>query len=415
MNRRGVALVTVLLVAAALLAIVSVGLKLGSDGVLFSSQAHKRNVAIGAAEAGVYQAMQRIQENKGFYGSANGTLASSGGEFVVSVENRLATDGVYRVTSTGTFGNVKRTLQVELEPDSSEYRALSLGGKVYVYERVFCNGITGVDERLVRPGNIHSQYASGATFLGREYERTGSLVAPHLHATGDLTTASSSLKSNLETTAAGERTSQSHNPYRLDDERMRPSSYSTSMPSGNVVASNVRLSGNRVFNSPVVVEKGATLHIQGYAEFRGGLSGEGQVVVDQDVVVVANHRFDSSVKSGIKLHSDEAVLLIHPEVTIDDEGFEVPRNQDSRVGDYFASMPMQAVQELPASLPLDAPAGAEFFRWFKSNDQAGGSQEFRLWLDGDGSNVYPGLSQETKEWLRASNPGLIENWAAQNP
>ena len=52
-QRRGVALVVILVIAAVLLGIISVGLKMGSDGVLFVSAAHRRNVALSAAEAGV--------------------------------------------------------------------------------------------------------------------------------------------------------------------------------------------------------------------------------------------------------------------------------------------------------------------------------------------------------------------------
>lgn len=416
MRKRGVALVTILIVAAALLAIVSIGLRLGSEGVLFSSQAHKRNVALAAAEAGVYEAIERLQVDKNFSGAANATLEESGASFEIRVDNNIASAGVAEVVSTGIVGSTRRTLKVELEADASNFQSISLGGKVYVYERVYANGISGTQERLVRPGHIHSQYASGVTYQGQDYE--GRSIPAELHATGDLTTRSGSLKSDLGVTAATEASSVNRQPYELDRDRMLQDfdrgSAATAVGPGNVVSSDTLLTGDQVFANEIVLENGATLHIEGgYAEFLGGVRGDGQVVVDRDVVIRAGGNFDPAVEGGIRLYSNESVLLVHPEVSTDDDGFDIPRDQNTAVGDYFAEMPMEAVYEMPTGLPLDAPRGVEFFEWFHANMSGSPSQEFSLWLDGNNTELYPGLSQATKDWLEksASYVGAMTQWA----
>jgi len=422
MKRRGVALISILIVAAALLAIVSAGLKLGSDGVLFASQAHKRNVALGAAEAGVYEAVVRLQADRTFSGSVSGTLAQAGSTYSLTIDNQLASSGVAVVTSTGTFGHVSRTVRVELEPDSKGFESLSLNGQVYVYERVYANAISSVTERLVRPGHIHSEFTTDDTYVGEPYSASRTTYPPRLHATGDIATAGGDLKnSDLDMVAFSENTNESHSRYSLNRGEMMMGGFGSpvsSLPSGNVVSANTQLlgdvDGNVRFEDPVRVNKGATLYITGNAEFMGGLVGEGKVVVDENVAIRPSSHFDDAVEGGIKLYVGDSAIIVHPDVGTDSEGFTIPETDDSKVGDYFARMPMEAALELPTGIPLAAPQGADFYRWYHEKlAESDPGQEFTLWREGDGSELYPGLSFVTKKWLGESS-GLvsdIEGWA----
>ena len=155
---RGIALISILAICAVLLFILGVGLKLGSNGVLFVSQVHKRNVALSAAEAGVYEAMAAIAGNKGFSGTRTGTLSESKASYKAQVTNSLSTAGTLVVVSTGEFGGVKRTLRAELEPDALGFDGVSVDGKVYMFDQGYVNAIASPENPVARPGNIHTQF-----------------------------------------------------------------------------------------------------------------------------------------------------------------------------------------------------------------------------------------------------------------
>lgn len=407
---RGIALISILAVAATLLVILSVGLRLGSDGVLYTSQAHQRNVALAAAEAGVYEAMLELESDKGFQGTKQGILTDSKADYEYTVQNNLAAAGIAVVESTGEYGQAKRTLRVELVPDASSFDAISLRGKVYVFDQAYINGIAEPGKPIVRPGNAHSEHDGSDSFIGRDFDGNGRDA--ELRVSGDLT-AKGTFDSDLDTIQQNKNWGTSKPPYRLDKAEMLSGSFTTvgSPPSGTV-STNTRVSGDTVFNSPVHIPKGVTLHVEGNAEFLGGLTGEGQVVVDGEVKVFTGADFDPTVKEGVKLYTDDTAIVTHPTTEVDgsDGTFEVEMDP---VGDYFARMPGQASRELANGIPTDAPRGAEFFGWVQSSSSSP-DQQFDLWYNGDGTEIYPGLSQETKDWLQDANPSQIEAWAANN-
>ena len=162
----------------------------------------------------------------------------------------------------------------------------------------------------------------------------------------------------------------------------------------------------------VVVPKGVKLVIHGSVKFLGGLGGEGEVVVDKDVLIRTDANFDPTVQEGVKLFAGDSVFITHPESSISGG---VVNTDFSPVGDYFAQMPIQANSEISVGIPTSAPKGADFFTWFASGANSS-DQEYQLWYDGDGTDIHPGLSQETKTWLNQSTQGSlateIENWAA---
>lgn len=408
---RGVALISILIISVTLLAVLTVGLKMGSDGVLFVSQAHKRNVALSAAEAGVYEAMRRLDTDKLFAGAANGTLSESGANYQITVTNELSTSGTATVISTGRFGGVKRTLKAQLRPDASAYQAVSLAGKVYVFDEAYINGIASTANPLVRPGNGHTQYnGSDYAFVGRDYNEDG--THPSLVVTGDLTTAGN-FDPGLTAKADTKTWGVSKPPYRLDRTSMLSGSFtSSSTVSPGTMSHNVKVNGDLTVTGKLIVPKDVTLYVTGNADFLAGLSGDGQVVVDGDVVVKTDAVFDPTVLEGIKLVADGSVIIGHPTAQVDEDDITI--NFDP-VGDFFARMPMDAPSELSNGLPTDAPPGTAFLNWF--NTKAGMSNpgnQFDMWYNGDGSEVHPGLSPSTKQWLQESRTAEVQTWASIN-
>ncbi len=408
-SRRGIALVSILIVAATLLVFISVGLKMGSSGVLFVSQVHKRNVALGAAEAGVFEAMLRLQQNKHFTGNFQGTLTDSQGTYQVSVDNQLFGNRVARVTSTGEYGRVKRTIRAELEPDSAGMQALTLDGKVYVFDRAYVNAIASPSSPVARPGHAYTAYQSGGahSYVGREFHSSGS--NPLLHATGELSTRGN-FDPDLERVSMVELTNTVKQQYRLDPVQMASGSFATATTLGpGVLAGSTEVNADVEVHGKVIVPKGTTLVINGDARFLGGLGGEGQVVVNGDALVRTDATFDPSIEEGIKLYVDQSLLITHPQTAVEDG--EVQNAVFHEVGDYFAKMPIEASTDLSVALPVSAPRGTEFFSWF---DQSVGSpdSEFSLWYNGDGTDIYPGLTEETKQWLNDSRSLLpqLESW-----
>lgn len=410
-SKRGIALVTILLVAAVLMTIVSVGLKLGSDGVLFVSNVHKRNVALAAAEAGVYEAIAALQADKSFEGHLEGTLADAGSTYSCEVENEIFTERVVRVTAIGEFGGTRRILKAELEPDSGGFDGLSVNGAVAIFQRSYVNAIASTDNPLARPGNSHTNYAAPSanpSYVGAEPRPDGPAL---MRATGTLS-AGGAFDSNLSRVARDEVANQTRPEYRLDAAEMESGgSFSTvSTLGGGTLSGNTEVTDDVEVTSKVIVPKGVKLVIQGDARFLGGLGGEGEVVVHGDVVLRTDATFDPSIEEGVKLYCDDSIVVTHPTSTVDEHGID--EGDFNVVGDFFAQMPLEAGSELSTNLPTSAPQGGDFFTWFDSQADSPDS-EFQLWYNGDGTSINPGLSEDTKEWLQNSRPihTQIAAWA----
>lgn len=410
-RRRGIALVTILLISAVLMTIVSVGLKLGSDGVLFVSNVHKRNVALAAAEAGIYEAMAAVQNDKSFHGHLQGTLADSGSTYRCEVENELFSNRVVRVIATGEFGGTRRTLKAELEPDSGGFDGLSVNGVVGVFQRSYVNAIASSDNPLMRPGNAHTNYGSGANagYVGAEARSNGAAL---LHATGGLS-AQGDFDSSLERVSQGETTGQTKPQYRLDSTQMESGgsfTTATSLSPGTLTG-NTEITNDIEVTGKVIVPKGVKLVVRGDARFLGGISGEGEVVVHGDAVVRTDAVYDPSIEEGVKLFVDDSVVVTHPSATIDEHG--VDEGTFNQVGDFFAQMPLEASDQLSTNLPISAPRGGDFFTWFDTQ-MTSPSPEFQLWYEGDNTSINPGISEDTKSWLQNSRPihAQIAAWAA---
>lgn len=414
-RRRGLAIVTIIVISAILLTIISVGLKIGSSGVLFVSQAHKRNVALAAAEAGVYQAIVSLQQDRAAEGTVSGDLSESGGSYTYELTNGLNSTRKAIVVSTGEFAGVRRTLKVELEPDSAGFQGVSLGGKVYIFDQAYFNAIASTDNPVARPGNAHSEYSAGPnSFVSGDYNGDGQ--RSRLHVTGALS-ARGQFDPNLAITSQKSSVNHSQTGYRLDKDKMLEGSFTpgskAALRPGGTLSQNIVISGELEVVGKLNIPKGVTLHVKGDATFLGGLSGDGQVVVDGNALIRTDSTFDSSVKEGVKLCADGSVFVNHPKASTDDTGIHIPAS--NTVGDFFAQMPVQATYELSTNLPVDADKGGEFFGWFDRSVDRGDS-DFLIWYNGNGTDIYPGLSEDTKSWLSQSRPiqGEIRSWAAAN-
>jgi hypothetical protein len=407
-NEKGIALISILVVSVALLAIISVGLKLGSSGVLYVSQTHQRNVALAAAEAGVYEAMRTLEGDKGFDGTFTGTLSESKATYNVEIENELFGARYATVTSTGQSGRVKRTLQIELEPDSAGFDGLSLAGKVYIFDKAYVNGISSSNKPIARPGKAHSEYPGSKAFEGKDFAGDG--TTPTLHTSGRLTT-NGTFDGGLTRISQSEAQGVSQPEYRLDPVEMRSGSFvSAGSVSPGTLSTSTEITGDLEMTGELVIPKGVTLVVTGDAKFLGGVKGDGQLVVDGDLLIRTNSDFDPTIEEGLKVHAEESIFITHPKSEIVDG--EVIGGEFSVVGDYFAAMPVESSTEISVDIPVVAPKGAGFFTWFDSNVDSPDS-EFDLWYNGDGTDIHPGLSEDTKTWLQNSRAihTQIEAWA----
>jgi hypothetical protein len=412
-TKKGIALAAILVISGLLLCLITVGLKLGSEGVLFVSGVHRRNVALAAAEAGVYEAMAALENDKNFSGAVEGTLATTGATYTVTVENSIFSERKASVTSTGEFGRTRRTLRAELEPDSGGFDGISLAGKVYVFDQAYVNAIASSDSPIARPGNAHTNYqnATAPSFVGGDFDSDGTV--PRLHATGSLS-AQGSFDPNLVRTARSEQTDVTQPVYRLDPVAMASGSFSNLAPSaltGGTLTGNTEVTGDVEVAGKLIVPKGVKLVINGSAKFLGGLSGDGEVVVNGDVLMRTDSVYDPAIEEGIKLYAKESVFVTHPKTKIDEDGID--GGEFNVVGDFFAQMPLQTPTELSTNIPVTAPRGGDFFQWY-DNQVDSPDGEFDLWYNGDGTDIYPGLSEETKAWLEISRPiqGQIAAWSA---
>ena len=248
--------------------------------------------------------------------------------------------------------------------------------------------------------------------MGRDFQEDGTI--PNLHATGKLSTPGT-FDPQLTLTSSDATPGVSSPSNRLDVVDMQSGAFQqvTGLAPGTLTSNTEVevLAEPEVVSGLVVVPKDVKLVINGETHFLGGITGEGEVVVKGDCLIRTASNFDHTMKEGLKLHADGSLFLTHPSASID--GGTMSASQDP-LGDFFAQMPIQASSELSVHLPVSAPRGGDFFTWFASVNGAA-TPDYDNWYNGDGTDIYPGLSQETKAWLNRSKHGTlaqdIANWA----
>lgn len=396
MRARGMALITVLLVMSVVAICMLSGIQITGKNLLFLSGVHRNHLCLGAAEAGVYAAIQKLEDDPGYAGPLQSQLRN-GARFRVTV-----THAGQQVTlvSVGTFDNASRTVRVTLGTSSDSYPGLACEGHVGV-GMAFVNGIRSTANPLPDKGNLHTNSAGDPA-----------IDAGRLSITGE-----ASAVGSISGTVDGKK-KPNDDPVTLGSVN-KAALLTGTFTEGNVPANGV-ISGKRRFKDgeitdlvmevPLVLQPDAVLHVTGDCILKKGVVGSGTLVCEGNVLIRGNEKVDLNNSKGVVVYAEKDLTVTHPlaAVDLDSERFEAPVDE---IGDYFARMPSDAPYILGQRLPADAPIGIDFFNWYR--DQSGSlPPSFTLWRDGDGTELNPGLPPNVRTWLQDSLPlnQQLNNW-----
>ncbi|MBI3925760.1 MAG: pilus assembly PilX N-terminal domain-containing protein [Armatimonadetes bacterium] len=386
-RERGIALVTVLLVAFAVLGIVLVGLQLTSQNVLFVAGVHARNAALTAAEGGIYRAIAELEKSPTFSGTLSEKLEKS--EFEVTVANNLAGGGTATIRSTGRAGRFTRVVEVTVAYAAGSFEGIGAEGTIAARGPNYVNAIRSMDNPLPELARVHSNSSADPAIFGDE----------RFSVRGDASAVGTIDEEHVLAQETKERVSPKILMH-LDKSQLLSGPFSQGgVPADGVVKGNLRISGDVDLKQKLVLQDGATLHVEGEAVLHRGVSGDGTLVTDGNLYVRGSSDLDLS-SDGVLLFSDEDLYLVHPEATREGEEDEFVSTVDP-VGDFFAQMPPDAPFYLSAGLPPGAPNGVEFFNWYSQQSDAP-SASFEVWVEGDGTELNPGLPPEVRSWLDSS-------------
>lgn len=388
MRRRGMALITVLLVMSVVAICMLSGIQITGKNLLFLGGVHRNHLCLGAAEAGVYGAIKELEEDPGYAGPLQGQLRN-GSRFSVTVTH---SGSIVRLVSVGSFDQASRTLRVTLGMSSDSFPGLACEGHVGAGTS-FVNGIRTTANPLPDKGNIHTNSAGSPA-----------IAADRLSVTG-------------EASAVGSISGTVHGKQKPNDDPLTLGTLNkASLLSGTftpgVVPSNGVVSGKLLFQNgsttdlvmdvPLVLQPNSVLHVTGDCVLKKGVTGSGTLVCEGNVIIRGNESIDLNNSKGVVVYAEKDLTVTHPlaEIDTDTERFEAPVDA---VGNYFASMPADAPYILGQRLPADAPIGIDFFNWYKAQNSSP-AESFSLWRDGDGTELSPGLPPNVKTWLNDSIP-----------
>jgi len=394
-KRVGMALITVLLVMSVVAICMLAGVQLTGKNLLFLGAVHRNNLCLGAAEAGVYGAIARLETNPSYNGPLQGQL-KNGCRFRVTITR---SGGTVRLVSVGSFDEATRTLEVTLGVSSDSFPGLACEGHVGIEGSAFVNGIRTTANPLPDKGNIH----------------TNSNGDPAIHVANRLSvTGEASAVGSIQGTVHGTK-KPSDDPQTLgslNKASLLSGTFTTGgVPANGIVAGKLYVDDDLQLDVPLVLQPNSVLHVRGDAILRKGVTGSGTLVCDGNVVLRGTEQIDLANSQGVVVYAEKDLMIGHPLAAVDEDSlrFEAPVNP---IGDYFAKMPDDAPYILGQRLPPDAPIGLAFFNWYR--DQASsGSASFQLWRDGDGSELSPGLPPNVKAWLNESIPlnSQLNSWA----
>lgn len=393
--RKGMALITVLLVMSVVAICMLAGVQLTGKNLLFLGAVHRNNLCLGAAEAGVYGAIAQLEVNPAYAGPLSGQL-KNGSRFRVTLERAGNT---VRLTSAGSFDDSVRTLQVTLGVSSDSFPGLACEGLVDVGGSAFVNGIRTTANPLPDKGNIHTNSNGDPAIV----------VGNRLSVTGE-----ASAVGTIRGTVHGTQ-KPGDDPQTLgslNKAALLSGSFTTGgVPANGVVTGKLYVDGDLQLDVPLVLQPNSVVHVRGDAVLRKGVSGSGTLVCDGNVVLRGTEAVDLNNDKGVVVYAEKDLMVGHPLAAVDEDSlrFEAPVDP---VGEFFARMPDDAPYILGQRLPADAPIGLAFFNWYK-DQAASGSASFQLWRDGDGSELSPGLPPTVKTWLNESIPlnAQLNAWA----
>lgn len=392
-SRRAIALITVLMVCGVVVAFIFGGLTMATQHLFQVSSTHIRNRALCAAEAGVYAARYRLEQNMLFQGTVSGQLPQDGSSYTVQVtrQGTLADLAVI-----GRCGASVRRLRVRLSLDPDSFNALGSDGKILVDKYSFINGVRGIRDPRSAKGNIHSNSTASDALVVNGPPPTGG-PGGRLSVTGTAS-ALGGISGDIDGRIANEGSISTLVQTKAD---LLAGTFPGSMiPSDGMVTENTVIPGRLDMTVPLQIPEGVTVHVQGDLVLHQGVVGKGTLVVEGNAVVRGAGGMQDNNGAGVLLYVEGDMALANPRATFDGTRWNAPVDP---LGHLFAQMPEDIPYILAQRLPLGAPDGPAFFSWYEQARQSP-TPAFRQWLYGDGTAQNPGLSQAARDWLDQAGP-----------
>lgn len=338
MKRRGVALITVLIMTA-ILSMMLIALYASVRGGLLSATTNSKRVAARyVAEAGLVEAMDNLQA--GGYAQTTGQISgslSSGGTWVVDF-NDSPPFGIY--DSVNNLNNAIGAAESHHGPNSvSSNTALlivrgEVGGIQSVVEAVVTrgggsiatgnaiqgtggvkiagdlevDGLSTLSDSTPAPASIHSNAAAG---VGVEWDNSGGAIAS---ISGTVTSAGGTINLSGYTPGGGAPSTSTPAPFPNIDIQgtIAGKSGSPAPPTGggsiSLVSQDYYQSGDLVINGDLELN-GSSLHVDGNLIVNGSISGDGSVFVAGET----NFYGDANVSTN---SADKVALLSHGSVKL---------------------------------------------------------------------------------------------------
>lgn len=420
------ALITVLMVSLLLLILIMTGLQLTGRNLFTMAKSHDRNIALYAAEAGVYKTLAEIEalDHYPADGLRPRVQLSNNSSYQVHL-TRLGDQITLR--SEGKAPRAVRTLEVTVTLSPDSYFAVTTEGPIGLADDCFINGVQSTQNPKPGKGNLHTNDSSLNS------------IVPELRDPSD----HHRLSVTGEATAVGRVRATVEGKYRgsADPINTQPVNKSTllgghayndvsGLPADGIVRGHLRIDQDYEWEGPLHIEEGAVLHVTGSFAVGRGVTGSGTLVVDGEALIRASDRIDLNNPSGVFVYAENGIALVHPqarreELSVTEFAPPTPTPEDPNpqprpaesqeifvhdpdpAAGYFAERPTDTEFNLRQGLPLDAPTDLEFFEYYE-RQMLSPSEAFQLWLDGDESIEYPGLRPEVKTWLEKSrnNPAV---------
>lgn len=397
-NRRAIAVITVMLLSGVILAFVLGGLNVAAQHLFQVSALHNRHRALCAAEVGVCKAQYQLEQDPTAAGPVTGSL-DDGSSYQVTIQHS-GTKAVLH--SLGQVAGQSQRLKVTLSLDADTYLGVSSRGLLDIRTHGFVNGIRGLgDVRSARgntytQGNIEIDPAHRLSITGQA-SAGGTINSPsrvdgHVGSGGNA--------ANLSFTKAS----------------LLPGSYArSSVPITGVVSQNTEISvppsgPPAEYTQPLQIPAGVTMHVTGDLVLHGGVSGEGNLVVDGTLLMRGAEDLRNDTPRGVLIYADKDVLVAHPSARVDASNANGFTATISPVGELFADMPEGVPYLLRQRLPPGAPSNVNFFSWYAAQESSP-SAAFSEWKNGDGTTLNPGLPPNVTDWLHRAGHmhGAIES------
>ena len=393
-KRRGMAIITVLLISGVILTFVLGGLSVASQHLFQVSAQHNRHRALCAAEVGVSQARYRLEQNVAFAGPINGSV-QDGATYQVNVSH-VGPRAVVR--STGLASGQSQRLKVTLSLDADSFRGLDTQGPINVRSNGYVNGIRALADPRSARGNVYTQSNLTVEALKK------------LSVTG-----MASVVGSITGTVDGQ-TNNGGSPSALNFTKatlLATSFPNSTVPGSGIIGANTKISGDLLLSQALQIPAGMVVHVTGDCVLHRGVSGEGTLVVDGNVLMRGGENLRADTPNGVLLYADGDVVLAHPSCYVDDSDSNGWTTNSSSVGDLFASMPEEVPYLLSQRLPPGAPADVNFFAWYQAQNSSP-TPAFLEWKNGDGTDLNPGLNPDVVNWLNqaASMHTAIESVAS---